>query len=129
MDRKGIDVRVLSLSTPSVYAFPLETRAAVCREQNDSMLRMVRAHPGRFRAFITLPLPAVTESLRELERLQGLPEVVGITIGSNLGGLALSDRSLEPLWSRLNALRMPVFASLLEVCLTVTSGRCLEATL
>ena len=35
--------------------------------------------------------------------------MVGITIGSNLDGLPLSDRSLEPLWARLNALRLPVF--------------------
>ncbi len=109
MDRKGIDVRVLSLSTPSVYLFEPAPRIELCRRMNDELVVLVAAHPARLRAFVTLPLPDVAASLAELERVRGMPGVVGITIGSNLDGLPLSDRSLEPLWARLNELRLPVF--------------------
>ncbi len=109
MDRKGIDMRILSLSTPSVYGFEPAARVELCRRMNDDLIALVAEHPTRLRAFVTLPLPDVAASLVELERVRGLPGVVGITIGSNLDGLPLSDTMLEPLWARLNALRLPVF--------------------
>lgn len=109
MDRKQIDIRVLSLSTPSVYLFEGEQRISVCRSMNDMIVERVRQDPSRFRAFATLPLPDVQASLTELERIRQAEGIVGITLGSNLGGMALSSLELEPLWQRLNELKMPVF--------------------
>ncbi|REE07385.1 aminocarboxymuconate-semialdehyde decarboxylase [Paraburkholderia sp. BL27I4N3] len=110
MDRKGIDMRILSLSTPSVYLFDdAKQREAACRDNNDAIIARVAADPSRFRAFVTLPLPDVDASLRELDRVIDAPGVVGITIGSNLGGMKLNDLSLEPLWARLDRDRIPVF--------------------
>lgn len=138
MDGKGIDLRVLSLSTPSVYIFAPESRVALCRRMNDDLVALVAEHPARLRAFATLPLPDVSASLAELERVRGLPGVVGITIGSNLDGLPLSDRSLEPLWARLDELRLPVFehpmvptfaAAMNEFTLPVRVGFLLDTSL
>lgn len=109
MDRKQIDIRVLSLSTPSVYLFDAGRRVDVCRSMNDLIVERVRLDPSRFRAFATLPLPDVEASLIELERIRHAPGIVGITIGSNMDGLTLSNPVLEPLWKALNDLRMPVF--------------------
>jgi aminocarboxymuconate-semialdehyde decarboxylase len=108
MDRKGIDMRILSLSTPSVYEFEPQTRIDVCREQNDMIIARVAQDYDRLRAVITLPLPDVEAALEELERVRSAPGIVGIALGSNLNGVALSDPSLEPLWQRLDQLRMPV---------------------
>lgn len=108
MDRKGIDMRVLSLSTPSVYEFEPEERIAACREQNDMIIARVAQDFDRLRAVITLPLPDIEASLAELERVRSAPGIVGMALGSNLNGVALSDPVLEPLWQRLDQLRMPV---------------------
>jgi aminocarboxymuconate-semialdehyde decarboxylase len=138
MDRKGIDLRILSLSTPSVYIFEPAQRIELCRRMNDDLVTLVAEHPRRLRAFATLPLPDVRASLAELERVRTLPGVVGITIGSNLDGLPLSDRSLEPLWARLNELRLPVFehpmvpvfaAAMNEFTLPVRVGFLLDTSL
>lgn len=109
MDRKGIDMRILSLSTPSVYPFDPARRIEVCRRMNDLIVARADKDPDRFRAFATLPLPDVEAALVELERVRTSSTIVGITIGSNLDGLPLSSPLLEPLWARLNELRMPVF--------------------
>jgi aminocarboxymuconate-semialdehyde decarboxylase len=138
MDRKSIDLRILSLSTPSVYIFDPAWRIALCQRMNDDLAELVCQHPTRLRAFMTLPLPDVAASLAELERVRSMQGVVGITIGSNLDGLPLSDRSLEPLWARLNALRMPVFehpmvptfaAAMNEFTLPVRVGFLLDTSL
>ncbi|MYM34363.1 amidohydrolase family protein [Duganella sp. FT94W] len=138
MDRKGIDMRILSLSTPSVYPFPAAQRAQICRQQNDTALAFIRQHPSRFRLFATLPLPDAKASLEELERVIQFDEVVGITIGSNIDGMALSDPALEPIWARLNELRLPVFEhpmvpvfgdAMDEFALTVRVGFMLDTSL
>lgn len=108
MDRKAIDMRILSLSTPSVYEFEDRDRVRICRAENDAIIERVAANPDRLRAVITLPLPDVAASLDELERVRSAPGIVGLALGSNLNGTALSDPGLEPLWERINALKFPV---------------------
>lgn len=108
MDRKGIDIRILSLSTPGVYDFDKTNRIRICRAENDAIIARVAQNPDRLRAVISLPLPDIEAALDELERVRSAPGVVGLTLGSNLNGVALSDPLLEPLWARLDTLRMPV---------------------
>lgn len=109
MDRKGIDLRIVSLSTPNVYPFTAASQAEVARRTNDELVALCRRHPGRYRAVISLPLADIDASLSELDRVRGEPEVVGVLVGSNIEGVPLSDPGLEPVWARLGALRIPVF--------------------
>jgi aminocarboxymuconate-semialdehyde decarboxylase len=138
MDRKGIDLRILSLSTPSVYIFEPIQRISLCQQMNDELAELVHQNPNRLRAFMSLPLPDVRASLIELDRVARMWGVAGITIGSNLDGIPLSDRSLEPLWERLNSMRMPVFehpmvptfaAAMNEFTLPVRVGFLLDTSL
>ena len=109
MDRKGIDMRVLSLSTPNVYPFSPDARGRVTVEINDALATMCRAHPTRFVGLGSLPLPDLPASLAELERVVGELGMKGVIVGSNVGGPPLNDPIYEPLWSRINELRLPVF--------------------
>jgi len=108
MDRKGIDVSVLSMNTPSVYIFEANLRIDLARRLNDAMLARARRNPDRIRGFATLPLPDVEASLKELERIADAPGVVGIAVGSNFDGVALDDRRLEEVWARISVLGLPV---------------------
>ena len=109
MDRKSIDLRIVSLSTPNVYPFTGATQTEVARRTNDALMALCRRYPGRYRAVISLPLANMDASLRELDRVRDDTEVVGVLIGSNIEGVPLSDPALEPVWARLSALRIPVF--------------------
>ncbi len=108
MDRKGIDISILSMNTPSVYIFEPKTRIDLARRLNDSIVARAKRNPDRVRGFATLPLPDVDASLIELERIKDAPGVVGIGVGSNFDGMALDDRRLEPLWARIAELGLPV---------------------
>jgi len=108
MDRKGIDVSVLSMNTPSVYIFEANLRIDLARRLNDAMLARARRNPDRIRGFATLPLPDVEASLKELERIADAPGVVGIAVGSNFDGVALDDRRLEEVWAQISVLGLPV---------------------
>jgi aminocarboxymuconate-semialdehyde decarboxylase len=109
MDRKRIDKRILSLSTPNVYLWAGAEQVAMARRMNDALARLVRAHPDRFVGLASLPLADAAASLAELERAVGELGMKGVVIGSNVDGMAMNDARMEPIWARLNALRLPVF--------------------
>jgi aminocarboxymuconate-semialdehyde decarboxylase len=109
MDRKKIDVRVLSLSTPNVYLWDEKVQIGVTRDINDALARICRQHPDRFTGLASLPLKNVGASLQELDRCIGELGMKGVAIGSNIDGSALDEPQYEPLWRRIDALRLPVF--------------------
>jgi aminocarboxymuconate-semialdehyde decarboxylase len=109
MDRKGIDIRILSLSTPNVYYWGAAEQVAIARQVNDALARLVRAHPDRFVGLASLPLADPEAALAELERAIGELGMKGVIIGSNVDGMAMNDARMEPVWARINALRLPVF--------------------
>jgi aminocarboxymuconate-semialdehyde decarboxylase len=109
MDEQGVDVRVLSLSTPNVYEWRGERQVAMARYMNELTAAAVRRHPDRFAGLASLPLGDVDASLLEMERATGELGLRGLAIGSNIAGVPLSDRRFEPVWARIDALRLPVF--------------------
>ena len=108
MDEQGIDMRVLSLSTPNVYEWKGARQVEMTRFMNDATAALVRRHPDRFAGLASLPLDDVPASLRELERVPELG-LCGVAIGSNVAGMPINDPRFEPVWARIDALRMPVF--------------------
>ena len=108
MDRKGIDMSITSMNTPSVYVFEAKQRIDLARRLNDSMVARAKRNPNRVRGFATLPLPDVEASLAELERIKDAAGLAGIGVGSNFDGVALDDRRLEPVWARIAELGLVV---------------------
>jgi aminocarboxymuconate-semialdehyde decarboxylase len=109
MDEQGVDMRILSLSSPNVYDWPPARQVEIARMMNDATAAIVRAHPDRFAGLGSLPLADVAASLAELERIVGELGLHGVMIGSNIGGVPVNDPRFEPVWARLDALRLPVF--------------------
>ena len=58
MDRVGIDVEVLSLSTPNVYFAPADRQAEIARHVNDGYAELMAKYPKRFRGFASIPMRA-----------------------------------------------------------------------
>jgi aminocarboxymuconate-semialdehyde decarboxylase len=108
MDKNGVDMRLVSLSTPNVYDWKGERQIEVAKRNNDALAAWCRAHPSRFRGLASLPLSDVPASLRELDRALDELGCVGLMIGSNVDGVAMNDPRFEPLWKRINQRRVPV---------------------
>jgi aminocarboxymuconate-semialdehyde decarboxylase len=108
MDKKGVDIHLVSLSAPSLNPFPAKDHPELAKRVNDEIIALVKQRPDRMRALLTLPLTDIEASLKELERCRGAAEVCGISMGSNVGGVTPSDARFEPIWARINELKMPV---------------------
>lgn len=109
MDKKQVDVQLLSLSTPNVYPWAGTQQIAVARAINDHTAGICRAHPDRFRGLASLPMSDIEAALAELARSCDELGMTGIAIGSNLAGVPLNHASLEPLWQEIDRRRLPLF--------------------
>jgi aminocarboxymuconate-semialdehyde decarboxylase len=102
--RHGVDVQVLTFTTPGVHVEPPARAAAFARLVNDALAAAVARPGGRFTALATLPLNDPEASVAELERAMrelGLP---GAMLFSNVNGVPLADPRYEALYERANAL-------------------------
>ena len=109
MDRVGIDVEVLSLSTPNVYFAPPERQAEVARLVNDAYADLAARHPKRFKGFASIPMDDPDAALRELERALDELRMNGVIVLSNINGRALTDPRYRPFFVECDRRRVCVF--------------------
>jgi predicted TIM-barrel fold metal-dependent hydrolase len=85
MDRQGVEVSVLSLlgSFCWIEAQPVDVALPLCRRVNDGLSAICQEHPGRFSAFAALPLTDINAAAAELERVLGLPGMIGAQLPGN----------------------------------------------
>ena len=69
MDAAGIDVQVLSLTSPGVEQLEAAEAVAFARQTNDLLAEAVRRHPSRFAGFAALPTASPEAAADELERM------------------------------------------------------------
>ena len=109
MDRVGIDVEVLSLSTPNVYFAPAERQAEVARLVNDAYAELTARHPTRFKGFASIPMDDPDAALRELDRTQRELRMNGVVVLSNINGRALTDARYRPFFEECDRRRVCIF--------------------
>ena len=68
MDENGVDVQVLSVTTPSLHNLEPGESVTLARRTNDLIAATIAKYPARFQGFATLPTAAPEEAARELER-------------------------------------------------------------
>ena len=83
MDKSGIAVSVLSVSTPSVWLGSAQASRTFARECNEAFAELQQDHKGRFGHFASLPLPDTDGCLREIEYAFDELHADGIALTTN----------------------------------------------
>jgi len=109
MDEAGIDVAVLSLSTPNLFFLPAERQPDLARRMNDAYAQAVADHPDRLRAFASIPMDEPDAALAELHRALDELRLSGVVLLSNIGGRALTDPAYRPFFAEADRMRLCVF--------------------
>ncbi len=109
MDSAGVDVQVLSVQNSAIQRLGPERAAAISRNLNDRMAAVVGTHPGRFRAFATLPMCDPPAAADELSRAAGELGFVGTLIAGQTNGVFLDDPSMRPVLSAAERLGIPIY--------------------
>lgn len=106
MTRAGIDVAVLSLSTPNVFFAEGSAQTPVARMVNDAYAELIKAQPDRFKGFASIPMDDPDAAVRELHRAIDDLKLNGVILLSNIRGRALTDPAYRPFFAEADRMKL-----------------------
>jgi len=109
MDAAGIDMQVLSLTSPGTEQLDASDAVALARDVNDALAEAVRRHPSRFAGFAALPTAVPNVAADELERTISTYGFKGALINGHSRGRYLDDPFFWPILERAEALQVPLY--------------------
>jgi 5-carboxyvanillate decarboxylase len=109
MDEAGIDVQVISLTSPGVQVFAGHLAAELASKANNKLAHAVQTHPHRFvgLAAVAPQLPKV--AAREIERATTELGLKGVIVNSHTGGEYLDIKKYWPILEAAEAAGVPIY--------------------
>lgn len=108
MDEAGIDVQVLSLTSPGLHTLGSNS-IHLARQTNDFIGSIVKSNPERFQGMAALPTPAPKEVAGELERSVRQLGLKGAMLCGRTGEKNLDHKDFWSLFECAEALKVPLF--------------------
>jgi predicted TIM-barrel fold metal-dependent hydrolase len=102
MDEAGVDLQVLSHGIMAPYLQSENEATEAARACNVGYADLAGRYPDRFAALVSLPLPHVDASLRELERGMDELGMVGAAMNCSVFERSTVESEFEPLYAELD---------------------------
>src|SRR5215831_14561375 len=118
MNEAGVDVAVLSLTTPGVQNLDAKVAVDLARSSNDHLAPAVHITPERFQGFATLPTPSPDRAAKELVRCIRELDLHGAMLHGRTRDQNLSEQEFGPIFEAAEAL-----GSTLPAPAITTAGR------
>jgi uncharacterized protein len=109
MDESGVDVQVLSVTTPALHNLEAEESVTLARSTNDLIAATIAKHPTRFQGFATLPTAAPKQAALELERSVEHLGLAGAMLCGRTRDKNLDHPDFFPIFETAARLRVPLF--------------------
>jgi aminocarboxymuconate-semialdehyde decarboxylase len=107
MDEAGIDLAIVSLTSPNVQWGGEAISAETAQLANDEMAAGQTAYPDRIRFFASLPWEYPDKAVAELDRALEIG-AVGVFATAHIGQHDLVDPLFEPIWQAIDDKKLPV---------------------
>ncbi|MFY9822405.1 MAG: amidohydrolase family protein [Thermoanaerobaculia bacterium] len=98
LDEHGVDMQVISLTTPGTHVEAPAVAVTLARIVNDAFAQVCAERPQRFVPLATLPLCDPQAAAAELERAMDQLGMPGAMLFSNVNGVGLDDERFRPLY-------------------------------
>jgi predicted TIM-barrel fold metal-dependent hydrolase len=109
MDDAGIDIAIMSISTPGVHLGDGRKAKSLARRCNELAAELVRGKPDRFASFACIPLPDIDSSLEELSYALDVLKLDGVVLFTNTNGVYLGDAALKPVFDEFERRKSVVY--------------------
>ena len=109
MDEQGVDVQVLSLTTPGLHNLEPGPAVEIAHRVNDLIAETCARHPDRFQGFAALPTSDPQAAPRELERAVRELGLNGALLCGRTRDRHLDHPDLRPMLAKASELKIPVF--------------------
>jgi len=107
MDNSGIDLAIVSLTSPNVQWGGQNISSETARLSNNEMAAGQTAYPDRIRWFASLPWEYPDAALEELERALDIG-AVGVFATAHIGERDLIDPLFSTVWQKIDERELPV---------------------
>ena len=109
MEKYGIDMQVLTQTTPVLVGLNAGEASDVCRLTNDAVGKICRDYPDRFVPFAVVSLLDVKQAVYELDRVVNKWGCRGVTLGTNHNNKGVDDPENGPFYEKVSEYDIPVF--------------------
>jgi uncharacterized protein len=109
MDESGVEVQVLSVTTPALHNLEPSDALRVAQRTNELVSATIARHPTRFEGFATLPMPAPAQAAKELEVCVTQFGFMGTMVCGRTRDKNLDHEDFLPVLEMANRLRVPIF--------------------
>src|SRR5688500_5319461 len=108
MDAAGVDIAVVTLTSPNVYWGSPRTSLSAAKIMNDDMAAQQKRYPERIRFMCSLPWQHPRLAVAELKRACDELGALGVMVLANIDGASLTDRTFAPVWKEIDKRGLPV---------------------
>ncbi|MGH8690373.1 MAG: amidohydrolase family protein [Burkholderiales bacterium] len=108
MDAAGVDMAIVTLTSPNVYWGSPQNSLSASRIMNDDMAAQQRRYSGRIRFMCSLPWQHAKLALAELRRACDELGAAGVMVLANIDGASLTDRKFSSIWKEIDRRGLPV---------------------
>jgi len=109
MDESGVDVQVLSVTTPALHNLEPEESVILAQRTNDLVAATIAGNPARFQGFATLPTASPPDAARELERAVTHLGLAGAMLCGRTRDRNMDHPEFLPMFETAARLGVPLF--------------------
>jgi uncharacterized protein len=109
MNESGVDIQVLSVTTPALHNLEAEESVILARRTNGLVASTIANHPTRFQGFATLPTAAPEDAALELERSVQHLGLAGAMLCGRTRDKNLDHPDFLPIFETASKLGVPLF--------------------
>jgi predicted TIM-barrel fold metal-dependent hydrolase len=109
MDESGVDLQVLSVTTPALHNLEPEESVALAKQTNDFIAATIAGNPARFQGFATLPTPSPENAALELDRAVQRLGLAGAMLCGRTRDKNLDHPDFLPMFATAARLGVPIF--------------------
>ena len=109
MDASGIDVQILSLTSPGVQVFDAPTATSLAVETNDQLVEAIRRYPTRFAGLAAVAPQDPASAVKEIDRAVRTLGLKGVIINSHTRGELLDDPKFWEIFEAAESLDVPIY--------------------
>ena len=109
MDEAGVDMHLLSLTSPGVQMFDKETATSLAMTANDRLAEVVKKHPMRFTGLASFAPQDPARAVKEIDRAMNQLKLNGLIVNSHTNGEYLDDHKYWPIFEAATASKAAIY--------------------
>jgi 2,3-dihydroxybenzoate decarboxylase len=109
MDAIGIDMQVISLTSPGVQVFESALATRLAADSNDALAEAVKAYPTRFAGLAAIAPENPVAAAKEIERAANMLKLNGLIVNSHTKGEYLDAPKFRPIFEAAETFDMPIY--------------------